>query len=29
VDDGRIVEHWNIVDALGLMTPLGAVPARS
>jgi steroid delta-isomerase-like uncharacterized protein len=29
VDDGRMVEHWNVVDALGLMTRLGAVPAPS
>ena len=24
--DGRIVEHWNIVDRLGLLQQLGAVP---
>ena len=26
VRDGRMVEHWNVVDALGLMQQLGAVP---
>ncbi len=26
VADGRIVEHWNVVDRLGLMQQLGAVP---
>jgi predicted ester cyclase len=26
VADGRIVEHWNIVDRLGLLTQLGALP---
>lgn len=25
--DGRFVEHWNVVDSLGLMQQLGAVPA--
>jgi steroid delta-isomerase-like uncharacterized protein len=25
--DGRFVAHWNVVDALGLMQQLGAVPA--
>lgn len=24
--DGRIVEHWNVVDQLGLMRQLGALP---
>jgi predicted SnoaL-like aldol condensation-catalyzing enzyme len=24
--DGRIVEHWNIVDRLGLLQQLGALP---
>jgi steroid delta-isomerase-like uncharacterized protein len=27
VQDGRIVEHWNVVDQLGLLRQLGAVPA--
>jgi steroid delta-isomerase-like uncharacterized protein len=27
VRDGKIVEHWNIVDSMGLMQQLGAVPA--
>ena len=26
VRDNVMVEHWNVVDALGLMTQLGAVP---
>jgi steroid delta-isomerase-like uncharacterized protein len=25
--DGQFVAHWNVVDALGLMQQLGAVPA--
>jgi steroid delta-isomerase-like uncharacterized protein len=25
--DGQFVEHWNVVDAMGLMQQLGAVPA--
>lgn len=27
VQDGRIVEHWAQIDALGLLQQLGAVPA--
>ncbi|MDP9341892.1 MAG: ester cyclase [Actinomycetota bacterium] len=27
LEDGRIVEHWNVVDQLGLMRQLGAIPA--
>jgi steroid delta-isomerase-like uncharacterized protein len=27
VRDGRIVEHWGIVDRLALLTAVGAVPA--
>ncbi len=27
VEDGRIVEHWNVVDQMGLMRQLGAIPA--
>jgi predicted ester cyclase len=27
VADGRIVEHWNCVDRLGLLAQLGALPA--
>jgi len=27
VQDGKIVEHWNCVDRLGLLAQLGAVPA--
>ena len=27
VRDGLMVEHWNVVDAMGLMTQLGAIPA--
>jgi predicted ester cyclase len=26
VADGRIVEHWNVVDRLGLLQQLGALP---
>lgn len=26
VVDGQLVEHWGQVDAIGLMTPLGAIP---
>ena len=26
IADGRIVEHWNVVDQLGLMRQLGALP---
>jgi predicted ester cyclase len=26
VQDGRIVEHWNCVDRLGLLAQLGALP---
>jgi predicted ester cyclase len=29
VRDGLMVEHWNVVDAMALMTQLGAVPAAS
>jgi predicted ester cyclase len=29
IADGRIVEHWNCVDRLGLMMQLGAMPAPS
>jgi steroid delta-isomerase-like uncharacterized protein len=27
LEDGRIVEHWNVVDRLGLMQQLGVLPA--
>jgi predicted ester cyclase len=27
IEDGRIVEHWNVVDRLGLLQQLGAIPA--
>jgi steroid delta-isomerase-like uncharacterized protein len=27
IEDGRIVEHWNVVDLLGLMRQLGAAAA--
>lgn len=27
VSDGKMREHWNVVDAFGLMQQLGAVPA--
>jgi predicted ester cyclase len=27
VRDGRIAEHWNVVDRLGLLEQLGALPA--
>jgi steroid delta-isomerase-like uncharacterized protein len=27
VRDGRMVEHWNVVDAMTLMQQVGAVPA--
>jgi predicted ester cyclase len=26
VRDGQLVEHWNSVDALSLLTQLGALP---
>ena len=26
LDGGRIVEHWNVVDRLGLLAQLGALP---
>ena len=26
VADGKIVEHWNCVDRLGLLAQLGALP---
>ena len=25
--EGRIVERWGLVDAMGLLTQLGAIPA--
>ena len=28
VHDGTMREHWNVVDAMALMTQLGAVPVR-
>ena len=27
VRDGKMVEHWNIIDSMALMTQLGAIPA--
>jgi predicted ester cyclase len=27
--DGRIAEHWNVVDRLGLLAQLGALPAAA
>ena len=27
VADGRVVEHWNAVDTLGMLQQLGAIPA--
>jgi len=27
VREGKMVEHWNVVDAMALMTQLGAIPA--
>jgi steroid delta-isomerase-like uncharacterized protein len=27
VRDGRLAEHWNVVDAMALMMQLGAIPA--
>jgi len=27
VREGMMVEHWNVVDAMALMTQLGAIPA--
>ncbi len=27
LEDGRVVEHWNAVDNLGLLQQLGAIPA--
>ena len=29
VRDGMMVEHWNVVDTMALMTQLGAIPALS
>jgi steroid delta-isomerase-like uncharacterized protein len=29
VSDGKMREHWNVVDAFGLMQQLGGVPAPS
>jgi hypothetical protein len=29
VQDGRIVEHWNCVDRLGLLAQLGALPVSA
>jgi predicted ester cyclase len=29
VRDGLMVEHWNVVDAMALMTQLGAVPGAA
>jgi predicted ester cyclase len=29
VSDGKIVEHWNCVDRLGLLAQLGALPEAS
>ena len=29
LEDGRIVEHWGIVDRLGLLQQLGAIPEPS
>jgi hypothetical protein len=29
VRDGLMVEHWNVVDAMALMTQLGAVPGTA
>jgi predicted ester cyclase len=29
VRDGRIAEHWNVVDRLGLLEQLGALPAAA
>jgi predicted ester cyclase len=26
VRDGQLVEHWNVIDTLGLMQQVGAVP---
>ena len=28
VQNGKITDHWNIVDQLGLMLQIGALPAR-
>lgn len=27
VENGRIVEHWNVVDQLGMLQQLGGIPA--
>jgi len=27
IADGKVVEHWSQVDALGLLTQMGAIPA--
>jgi hypothetical protein len=26
--DGKIVEHWNVIDVIGLMTQLDALPGQ-
>ncbi len=28
IEDGKIVEEWNIYDALGMMQAIGAVPEQ-
>jgi hypothetical protein len=28
VRDGKMVEHWNVVDAMALMTPIAQSPRR-
>jgi steroid delta-isomerase-like uncharacterized protein len=28
IKDGKLVEHWNIVDQMGLMQQLGVIPAN-
>jgi len=25
--DGKVVEHWGVIDQLGLLQQLGAIPA--
>ena len=29
VRDGKVAEHWNVVDLLGVMQQLGAIPAQT
>jgi predicted ester cyclase len=28
IADGQLIEHWNVLDMLGLMQQVGALPTR-